>query len=374
MPCLNEEATIGRCIEKALDTLAVLGVRGEVVVADNGSKDRSVQIAESLGAKVVREPRKGYGLALQAAIRGSRGRYVIMADCDDSYDWCAIGPFIEKLRQEYDLVMGNRLKGRIVPGAMPWLHRWFGNPALSGLMNLFFRTGVSDAYCGMRGFTREAYERLGLGAKGMEFAMEMVVKAANKNMRIAEIPITLHVDGRTGPPHLRWFRDGWRTLRLLLLYAPDYLYVVPGAFMLIVGALLQALLLTGPAVVFGRYMGVHWLALGCLLSLVGFQILCTGAAAKLFPLNGSFDMRGGFFKMFFERFSLETGLVLGAILMGLGFIADLAILATWIAKDMGPMGTTHLVFVATTVMALGVQVVFSSFFLHMLRASETERD
>lgn len=366
MPCLNEEETIGRCIEKALNSFAALGVRGEVVVGDNGSNDQSVEIARSMGARVVSEPRRGYGMALQAAIREARGRYCIMGDCDDSYDWSAIGPFIEKLRQGYDLVMGTRLKGTILPGAMPPLHRFFGNPFLSMTTNLFFRTGCSDAYCGMRGFRKDAYDKLGLRSGGMEFAIEMIIKASNRNLKITEIPVTLHMDGRSGTPHLRTFRDGWRTLRLLLMYAPDYLYVIPGATLFIVGALLQALLLRGPVVVHGVYVGVHWLAVGCLCTLLGFQILSLGAFTKAFAMNESFDMRGRIFGRFFKWFSLEMGIIAGAFLVWLGLMADMAILTTWIARRMGELGSTHAVFVATTIIALGVQITFSSFFLGML--------
>jgi len=372
MPCLNEEETVGRCIEKALRSFAALGVRGEVVVGDNGSTDRSVEIALSQGARVVHEPRRGYGMALQAAISEARGRYCIMGDCDDSYDWSALGPFVEKLRQGYDVVMGTRLKGTILPGAMPALHRLFGNPFLSMTMNLFFRTGCSDAYCGMRGFTREAYDKLGLRSEGMEFAIEMIVKASNRNLSITEIPVTLHVDGRSRTPHLRTFRDGWRTLRLLLMYAPDYLYVIPGALLFVLGASVQAILLRGPVVIYGMYFGVHWLAVGCLCTLLGFQILSLGAFTKAFAMNESFEMRGRVFTWFFTWFSLEMGLVTGAFLAWLGLMADVAILTTWIARRMGELGSTHAVFVASTVIALGVQIVFSSFFLGMLSIGISE--
>jgi glycosyltransferase involved in cell wall biosynthesis len=372
MPCLNEEETIGTCIQKATKTFEELGVRGEIVVGDNGSSDRSVELAEALGARVVHEPVKGYGAALKAAIGASRGRYCIMADCDDSYDWKAIGPFIEKLREGNDLVMGTRLKGTILPGAMPPLHRLFGNPFLSGTMNLFFRTGVSDAYCGMRGFTRDAYEDLGVRAEGMEFAIEMVVKAANRNLKIAEIPITLYADGRSGPPHLRSFRDGWRTLKLLLFYAPDWLYAIPGALLLGIGTILQGILIGGPVSLAGFYVGIHWLALGCLLTLMGFQILCLGAFAKAFAMNESFEMRGRLFKKFFESFTVERGIFAGSLLIWLGLLVDVAILFTWLATRMGPLGSTHIVFVATTVIAMGVQLVFGSFFLGMLRIGTSE--
>jgi len=367
MPCLNEEETLRSCVEKAINCFAALGVRGEVVVGDNGSTDGSVDIAESLGARVVVEPRKGYGAALKTAIRSARGRYCIMADCDDSYDWSAMGPFIEKLREGYDLVMGTRLKGTILPGAMPPLHRFFGNPFLSGTMNLFFRTGVSDAYCGMRGFSRTAVEKLNVRSVGMEFAIEMIIKASNQKMKITEVPITLYQDGRSRPPHLRSFRDGWRTLRLLLFYAPDYLYLIPGALFFVIGTLLQALLLRGPVVVKGFYMGVHWLALGCLFSMLGFQILSLGLFAKAFAMNDSFEMSGRVFSRLLNWFTLEAGIVVGVAMIWLGLMADIAILTTWLARDMGYLGSTHAVFVATTVIALGFQVVFSSFFLGMFK-------
>ena len=339
------------------------------MVGDNGSTDRSPEIARSLGARVVHQPVRGYGAALQAAIGAARGRYCIMADADDSYDWSSMGPFIEKLREGYDLVMGTRLKGTIVPGAMPPLHRYFGNPFLSGIMNVFFRTGVSDAHCGMRGFSKDAYERLNLQTSGMEFATEMVVKAKNRNLNITEIPITLHKDGRSGTPHLRSFRDGWRHLRLLLFYAPDYLYLIPGFLLFVPGVLLQALLLLGPTVIWGFYLGIHWLALGCLMSLLGFQILSLGACAKTFAMNEQFEMRGPVFGKVVGWFTLEIGVVIGAFLILMGLLADISILVTWLSRGRGHMGSTHTVFVATTVIALGFQVVFSSFFLAMFKLS-----
>jgi glycosyltransferase involved in cell wall biosynthesis len=372
MPCLNEEETIAKCVEKALNCFAILGIRGEVVVGDNCSTDRSAEIARSLGARVVHQPVMGYGAALTAAIKACRGRFIIMADCDDSYDWSAMGPFVDKLREGYDLVVGNRLKGGILPGAMPPLHRFFGNPFLSGTMNLFFKTGVGDAYCGIRGFTREAFDRMDLQAVGMEFAIEMVVKASNKKMKITQIPATLNPDGRSRPPHLRSFRDGWRTLRLLLFYAPDYLYLIPGSVMFIIGAILQALLLRGDIFIRGFHVGVHWLALGCLFSLLGFQILSLGAFAKTFAMNESFEMSGRIFGKLLGWFTLEAGIVAGALMIWLGLLADVAILATWLSRDMGYLGSTHAVFVATTLIALGFQVIFSSFFLGMFKLNATK--
>ncbi len=295
-----------------------------------------------------------------------------MADCDDSYDWGAMRPFIEQLRRGYDLVMGTRLKGTILPGAMRPLHRLFGNPFLSGLMNLFFRTGVTDAYCGMRGFSKAAYDRMNLRSIGMEFAIEMVVKAKNKKMKISEVPITLHAAGRSRPPHLRSFRDGWRTVRLLLMYAPDYLYVIPGFTLFVVGVIAQAMLLRGPITWGHFYMGVHWLALGCLFSLLGFQVLSLGAFAKAFAMNESFEMSGPIFSRLMNWFTLEAGIIVGTFLIWLGLLADTAIFATWMVRNQGFLGSTHAVFVATTVMALGCQVVFSSFLLGMFKLGRSK--
>jgi glycosyltransferase involved in cell wall biosynthesis len=220
LPCLNEERTVGRCVVKARESLRELGLRGEVIVADNGSSDRSHAVATENGARVVCVATRGYGSALQAGIGAAQGRFVIMADADDSYDLTKLGPFIESLQQGNDLVVGNRFRGGIRPGAMPWLHRYVGNPVLTGILNLFFHSGVGDAHCGLRAFRKDSVQRLGLTTTGMEFASEMVIKACLNRQKISEVPIVLHPDGRDRPPHLRSFRDGWRHLRLLLLYCP----------------------------------------------------------------------------------------------------------------------------------------------------------
>lgn len=365
MPCLNEVETIGVCVKKAFECFAALGIAGEVVIGDNGSTDGSVELAESLGARVVHQKVRGYGAAVTAAVGAARGKYCIMADSDDSYDWSGMESFIVKLREGFDLVMGTRLRGTILPSAMPPLHRYLGNPLLSGIMNIFFKTGISDAHCGMRGFSRAAFEQMNLSTTGMEFATEMVVKASRKKMRVAEIPITLYPAGRSRPPHLRSFRDGWRHLRFMLFHAPDYLYVIPGMSFFVLGSLLQLLLLTGPIELAGMYFGIHWLALGCLLSLLGFQILSLGAFAKAFALNKSFEMSGRIFRAILNWFSLEVGLIIGFAMIFLGLLADLAIMIVWIYRHLGPLASTHTVFVATTTMALGVQIVFSSFFLSL---------
>src|SRR5437016_3754476 len=246
MPCLNEARTVGRCIDKAVRALQEMAIAGEVVIADNGSSDGSPAIAIDHGARVIPVERRGYGSALQAGIAAARGRYVIMGDADDSYDFSRLGPFIAKLREGHDLVMGNRFQGGIRPGAMPWLHRYVGNPVLTGILNLFFHSPIGDAHCGLRGFRKESYLRLGLQTSGMEFASEMVVKACLNRQKITEVPTVLHPDGRDRPPHLRSFRDGWRHLRFLLLMCPLWLYLIPSGFLLTIGLGLMAWLTPGP--------------------------------------------------------------------------------------------------------------------------------
>src|SRR2546421_10619744 len=273
MPCLNEARTVGRCVSKAKACLERLGVHGEVVVADNGSSDGSPDLARAAGARVVPVTRKGYGAALQGGIEAARGAYIIMGDADDSYDFNDLGPFIDRLRHGDELVMGNRFKGGIRPGAMPWLHRYVGNPVLTGILNMFFHTPIGDAHWGLRGFRKDAYQRLHLTTPGMEFASEMVVKASLMRQKISEVPIVLHPDGRDRPPHLRSFRDGWRHLRFLLLMCPLWLYLIPSGILLGGGLGLMAWLTAGPRTVLGVEFDVHTLLLGALCVIVGYQTL-----------------------------------------------------------------------------------------------------
>src|SRR5262245_4741773 len=281
MPCLNEARTVGRCSDKARTSLAELGVAGEVVVADNGSTDGSQDIARSHGARVVPVERKGYGSALMGGIAAARGRFVIMGDADDSYDFTRLGPFVERLRAGDELVMGNRFKGGIRPGAMPWLHRYVGNPLLTGILNLFFRTPIRDAHCGLRGFRKEAYQKLNLTTPGMEFASEMVVKASLHGQAISEVPTTLKPDGRDRPPHLRSFRDGWRHLRFLLLMCPLWLFLIPATLLIGAGVGLMAWLTPGPQQLGGVTFDIHSMLLGTLAILMGYQILWMWLFAKI---------------------------------------------------------------------------------------------
>jgi glycosyltransferase involved in cell wall biosynthesis len=368
MPCLNEERTLGACIEKAQRAFREMGIVGEVVVADNGSTDCSVDIAESLGARVVQEPRKGYGFALMAGIAAARGTIVVMADADESYDWTSLGEFVIKIEEGYDLVMGNRFKGGIEPGAMPALHRYLGNPVLSTLARVMYRIPIADFHCGMRAFTREAFERMCVRTSGMEFATEMIVNASHAGLRIAEIPTRLYPDKRDRAPHLRSFRDGWRHLRFMLTYAPDWLYLLPGLVMFSLGLSGMGLLAGGPVVLGGFRMGIHFLAIFSLLVLLGVNVLGFGVLAKVLnearcpihPSSATAKLLG--------LFTLERGVLLGMTMATCGLTVIGAILVEWLARARGDMAeTVHLAFLATTVVVLGVNLVFGSFLLYLLQ-------
>jgi glycosyltransferase involved in cell wall biosynthesis len=372
IPCLNEEETLGICIKKAWRCLKKLGVDGEVVVGDNGSTDRSVEIAESLGARVVHQPTKGYGAALTAGIEAAEGDIIVMADADDSYDWSAMGPFVEKIEEGYDLVMGNRFKGGIRPGAMPLLHRYLGNPVLSTLARVFYRAPVGDFHCGMRAFTKEAYQKMKPRTTGMEFATEMVTNSAMNGLRITEIPTVLYPDKRNRAPHLRSFRDGWRHLRFIMTYAPNYLYIVPGAFLFALGVLLQFALIDGPIRLFGHYMGIHFLALGSLLSLVGFNVVNLGLLAKVIVAQQYPNLKQGIVKWLLNYFTLEAGLFTGTILVLAGVIIDVALLWRWLYVGGQMVDTVHLAFVATSAIVIGGNAIFNSFLLNMFIIEEKE--
>lgn len=375
IPCLDEARTIGICVQKAQRSFAAMGVAGEVVVVDNGSTDDSAQVARDLGARVIRESVKGYGMALNAGIEASRGRIIVMGDGDDSYDWGTIAPFIEKVQQGYDLVGGNRFTGGIEPGAMPFLHRYVGTPLLSALIRLAFGVKLGDVQCGMRAFTREAYARMRTASPGMEFVAEMVITAAHQGLRIAEVPTPLYRDKRGRPPHLRTFRDGWRNLRLILTHAPDYLYLAPGALLLAAGLSLQMLLVRGPVELGGVYFGIHYLALGAMLSLVGFNVLNLGVLAKAVMAQRFPALRSRVLNLLTGRYTLECGLIGGTGLMLLGIAVDATILVERIANPGQAMeNTVHLAFVATTIVVLGLNLAFSAFLLAMMLARGRDRN
>jgi glycosyltransferase involved in cell wall biosynthesis len=368
MPCLNEAQTLEVCIRKARTSLNELGVAGEIVVGDNGSTDGSQEIALRAGARVVPVETRGYGAALMGGIRAARGEYVIMGDADDSYDFTQLRPFIEKLRAGTDLVMGNRFKGGIKPGAMPPLHRYLGNPVLSGIGRLFFRSNCGDFHCGLRGFRRSAILGLGLVTTGMEFASEMVVKSTLNRLRITEVPTTLSPDGRARPPHLQSWRDGWRHLRFLLLYSPRWLFVIPGAVLILLGLLGYALAL--PGVHLGRVvLDVHTLLFASLAILCGYQSVLFGVFTKVFAVNEGLLPGSRRFQEVFRWVNLERGLAVGA----LGFLAGMVLLLVavnqWRTAGFGPLDyrvTMRWVIPGATLTAIGFQTVLSSFLLSML--------
>jgi glycosyltransferase involved in cell wall biosynthesis len=369
MPCLNEAQTLGTCIRKALDSLARHQIRGEVIIGDNGSTDGSQKIARDLGAVVVDVPERGYGAALLGAIHAARGQYLIMGDSDDSYDWTAILPFVEKLRAGYDLVMGNRFRGGIKPGAMPLLNRYLGNPVLTGIGRLFFRTPMGDFHCGMRGFSRAAVARMNLQTTGMEFASEMVVKAATLGLRITEVPTTLSPDGRNRPPHLRRWRDGWRHLRFMLLFSPRWLFLYPGLLLMLLGLAGGLWLLPGPRAVGRIHLDVHTLLYAALAVILGYQVVLFAVFTKVFSIAEGLLPPDERLSRWFSRITLETGLVIGFILVLMGLGGTLAAIFAWQGKSFGPLDpskTLRLVIPAVVCLVLGCQTVFSSFFLSVL--------
>ena len=371
IPCLNEANSLAFCVDKAVKAFRASGLSGEVVVADNGSTDGSIQIAEEHGARVVQVPERGYGSALRAGIAAARGPLIIMGDADDSYDFTDVPRFVEKLREGYDMVIGNRFRGGIKPGAMPPSHKYLGNPGLTALLNIFFRAHIGDSYCGMRGFTRALYDRLDVRSTGMEFALEMIIKAAQIGARISEIPIILWPDKRGRPPHLRSFRDGWRSLRFMLLYAPNWLFLLPGAALVAVGLFLVFWLLPGPRQISPRVtLDVHTMIFGVIFTLLGVQTLSIGAFAKLFSYAERFDRHGSVsLKRVLKRVTLESGLLLGGALFLTGFAGCAWITWHWAASGFGPLHEVRQVLFWAMWLFLGIQVIFASFFLSMLGIS-----
>jgi len=369
MPCLDEEETIGLCIAKAQQTLKANAIRGEVLVADNGSTDRSREIAEQLGARVVRVERKGYGAALLGGIAAARGRFVIMGDADDSYDFANLMPFVEELRAGRDLVMGNRFRGGIAPGAMPPLHRYLGNPVLTAFGRLFFKSPSGDFHCGLRGFRREAIERLDLRTTGMEFASEMVVKATLLGLSITEVPTTLSRDGRSRAPHLRSWRDGWRHLRFLLLFSPRWLFLYPGFALIAVGAAMFALILPGPRTIAGVTFDVNTLMYASAAVVLGTQSVIFATFTKVYAVTHGLHPPDPRLDRLFRIVTLETGVVVGAILLLVGLVGSMIAVDFWGERsfgDLDPRQTLRLIIPATLFLALGFQIILSSFFLSVL--------
>jgi glycosyltransferase involved in cell wall biosynthesis len=361
IPCLNEEASIQRCVTEARRALEGEGWDGEVIVADNGSDDRSAELAREAGALVVHESRRGYGSAYRAGFAAAQGDYIVMADADLTYDLGDIPRFVSKLDEGADLVMGDRMKG-IQPGAMPLLHRYIGNPVLTGILNLFFRTGVRDAHCGMRAVRRAALPRLDLRTTGMEFASEMVIRAGKERLAIEEIPI--HYHPREGESKLSSFRDGWRHLRFLLVHSPNWLFIVPGAVLAALGVIVSLTVLLQIQVL-GREWDLHAMVAGALLMVVGTQVLALGLCAHAY---GTYFMgeQDPWFDRMRARFKLEHGLLLGGAIILAGLVMAAVILGIWVDRGFGELSEERLAVLAATLLIVGLQIFFSSFLLSIL--------
>jgi len=369
MPCLNESATIGTCVAQALQTIKRLDLRGEVIIGDNGSTDGSQQIAGALGARVISVTSRGYGAALQGAIAVARGRFVVMGDSDDSYDFTQLGLFLNRLREGYDLVIGNRFRGGILPGAMPSLHRYAGNPILSGIGRLFFKSPIGDFHCGLRAFRRDRIEQLHLQMLGMEFASEMIVKATLFGLQLTEIPITLSPDGRNRAPHLRTWRDGWRHLRFLLLYCPRWLFLYPGLLLFVLGTLASLWLLPGPRAVGKITFDVDTLLFSAMAILIGFQSINFAAFTEKFAVTRGFLPEDPRLGRLFRHVKLEAGLAIGITLLVVGAGMWVAGLSYWGSMHFGnlnPAKTLRIVIPGIVCLSLGFQVILSSFFLSVL--------
>jgi glycosyltransferase involved in cell wall biosynthesis len=369
MPCLNESETVATCVRKAMDTLRQNGISGEVIIADNGSTDGSTELATAEGARVVPVTNKGYGSALMGGIAAAKGTYVLMADADDSYEFRHIPAFLEELRKGADLVMGNRFKGGISDGAMPFLHRYLGNPVLTGIGRLFFKSPCGDFHCGIRAFRKDAYERMGLRSTGMEFASEMVVKATVFRMKVSEVPTTLSPDGRTRAPHLRTWRDGWRHLRFLLMYSPRWLFLIPGFLLMGLGLAACLWLLPGPRQFHGVTLDVHTLLYGFGAMLLGFQFIAFSIFTKVFAITEGLLPRDARMEKFFSYVTLETGLISGGLLIVAGVAGSLLAVSNWGLHHFGnldPAQMLRIVMPAVFALMLGVQIICASFFLSIL--------
>ena len=374
MPCLNEAATVGSCIAKARAFLERAGIEGEVLIADNGSDDGSRALAERAGARVVEVARRGYGAALAGGIAAARGRYIIMGDADDSYDFARLDGFVARLREGYPLVMGNRFRGGIRKGAMPFLHRYLGNPVLSFFGRLLFRTRVGDFHCGLRGFDREAVQALRLSTTGMEFASELIVKASLAGWRIAEVPTTLSPDGRGRLPHLRTWRDGWRHLRFLLLFSPRWLFLYPGLALLALGTALMSTLYFAPLHFLGVGLDIHSMLYASAAALLGLQLCLFGLFARVAAQSAGLLPRHPALEKVLAALTLERGLLAGVCMVLVGVLWSAAAVWQWRAAGFGaldPRVVMRDTIPATALMVGGMEFVLASFLLSVLRLRDS---
>ncbi len=369
MPCLNEAETLATCIRKAKTFLHNEKISGEILIADNGSTDGSQQIAKEQGANLINVATRGYGAALKSGIAAAKGQYIIMGDADDSYDFQHLTDFIKQLREGDDLVMGNRFKGGIQRGAMPFLNRYVGNPILSFIGRQFFKSRIGDFHCGLRGFRRDVFQQLSLQGDGMEFASEMIVKASLNKLKITEVPTPLFPDGRNRRPHLRPWRDGWRHLRLLLLFSPRWLFLYPGFFLMTLGLLCMSLLTMGPINIAGINFDIHTMLFSSLFMIIGWQVIGFSIFAKFVAnhrLKIPFEKRG---LSFLNYFTLERGIVLGGIMMLAGAGGACYAFWNWVHHSFGSLAPTQVMRIlipSTTSFILGIQLVFASFFMTLL--------
>ncbi len=372
MPCLNEAETLEACIVKAQSFLERSGIRGEVLIGDNGSTDGSQAIATRLGARVVEVPLRGYGAALYTACMAARGRYIVMGDSDDSYDFSDLSQFVERLRAGNDLVMGNRFKGEIKPGAMPWKNRYIGNPVLSRIGQLLFPSQLGDFHCGIRGFSKDAFLRMDLRTTGMEFASEMVIKATQMKMRMDEVPTTLSPDGRSRPPHLRPYRDGWRHLRFMLLFSPNWLFLYPGLSLMAVAFLLGGMLVAGPVKFAGHELNVNTLIYCAFFLLIGFQSVMFALLSRIYAVQENLYPITQTYKSAFKHITLESGLIVGLAMSLMGFGLAVYTVFVWKQQMFGQLDlfrVARIVIPAATFLALGVEIMLFSFFLSTLGLS-----
>jgi glycosyltransferase involved in cell wall biosynthesis len=372
MPCLNEAETLAACIKKAQLGIERAGVIGEIIIADNGSTDGSQEIAKQLGARVLPVAEKGYGSALRGGIRAALGKWIIMGDADDSYDFSQIDGFVGKLREGNDLVMGCRLPkggGTILQGAMPWKNRWIGNPSLSFIGQMFFKSPARDFHCGLRAFRKDAFEKMQLKTTGMEFASEMVISSTLKSMRVSEVPIVLHPDGRSRAPHLKPWRDGWRHLRFMLIYSPRWLFLIPGLLLSIISFCAVALLSFRSFNVAGVVFDAGTLGVACMSLIVGIQLVAFAFFTKVFAIAEGLLPADPRFSRVFNIFTLEKGLLLGIMTFLIGFILLVRSFLIWHGQNFGPLSYSanmHRLIPATTLVVLSIQIIFSSFFMSVL--------
>ena len=369
MPCLNEAQTLETCIKKAQFYFTNNKIDGEIIIADNGSTDGSQDIAQKLGAKVVSISQKGYGNALKGGINQAKGDYIIMGDADDSYDFSKLELFINKLNEGADFVIGNRFKGGIEKNAMPFLHKYLGNPVLSFLGRLFFNSKIGDFHCGLRGFTKEAYQKLELTTSGMEFASELIVKAHLNNLTIAEVPTILHKDGRNRKPHLNTWQDGWRHLRFLLLYSPKWLFFYPSVFMMLLGFICSLFLIIAPIKIGNIVFDVHTLLYTTSLFIIGFQFFVFYGLTKVFAVTHKLLPKSDRYDTIFKFISLEKGIVIGFLFTIIGIILSINGFTIWSKENFGPLNVTEtlrIIIPAVSIIVVGIQIILFSFFFSIL--------